>query len=425
MSTGRYRWVVLAVGCLGTMVTGALRQGMPALGPAFVDTFALSIGEVGLVFAALTAGITVGLVPWGMLADRLGERPILAGGLAGTAAGLVLAAWADTFALLLAGLFVTGFFGASATGASGRAIMGWFARAERGFVLGIRQTAIPLGGAAAALTLPAIALAAGLTEALLALAAFTLVAAAGGAVWMRDPPPRDPPAGFVAPPPTRDARIWRLGIGSGFFVMAQAAIIGFVVLFLVDARGMGVGQAALVLAAIQIASAVSRIVLGRRSDRTDRRIGPLRTSGMAGAALVALAALVAEAPLAVLIPLLVIGGAAMSSWNGLAFTAAAEIAGRARAGTAMSLQNTLVSILGAVASALFGVLVDATSWQAAYLVIALAPVAGWFVLRPLEADEQQRAAARRERLLEGRLDEVAPRQGREPDAAAVVHTVTP
>src|SRR5688500_13580444 len=239
------------------MVTGALRQGMPSLGPVFRDEFGLSVGEVGFVFASLALGMTVALIPWGALADRTGERPVLGGGLALTAGGLVLAATSDSFGLLLVGLFLTGVFGASATGASGRAIMGWFGRKERGLVLGIRQTAIPVGGALAALGLPAIALAASLEAALLALAGFTVFAALTGAILMRDPPPSESPAGFNPPPPTRDARLWRLGLGSGLLVMAQAAVIGFVVLFLHDDRGMSVSNAALVLAAIQLTSAVS------------------------------------------------------------------------------------------------------------------------------------------------------------------------
>lgn len=395
---GNYRWVVLAIGCLGTAVVGVLRQGLPALGPTFRDTFELSLGQVGFVFGTLTVGMTIGLVPWGALADRTGERRVLAGGLVLTAAALVLAALADTFGVLLAGLFLTGLFAASATGATGRAVMGWFGRAERGFVLGIRQTAIPLGGALAAVSLPAIAIATGLREALLTLAGFTLVAAVAGGVWLRDPPPSEAPPGFHAPPPTKDPRIWRLGIGSGMFVVAQAAVIGFVVLFLHDDHGLGLGEAAAVLAAIQVVSAVARIAIGRLSDRRGRRIAPLRGAGIAGGALVALAALLNDAPLGVLLPLIVLGGAAISSWNGLSFTVAAEISGRAKAGTAMSLQNTLVSVLGAIASPLFGALAGATSFATAYLVIAAAPVAGWWVLRPLEEDEQERAEARRERL---------------------------
>ena len=393
-----YRWVALAVGCLGTAVVGILRQGLPALGPEFRDAFALSIGEVGFVFGAMAAGMTVGMVPWGALADRIGERPVLSVGLLLGAGATVLAALAESFGLLLAALFLTGLMSSSATGATGRAVMGWFGRAERGFVLGIRQTAIPLGGALASVVLPAIAIGAGLREALLAVAGFTLVGAVAGAVWLRDPPHSEPPPGFFAPPPTRDPRIWRLGIGSGLFVMAQAAIVVFVVLFLHDEHGLGLGEAAAVLAAIQIVSAVARIAVGRLSDRRGRRIAPLRGVGIAGAALVATAALADGAPLAVLIPLLVLGGAAISSWNGLSFTAAAEISGRARAGTAMSLQNTLVSVFGAAASPLFGLLVGATSYATAYLVIAAAPVLGWWVLRPLEDDEEERVEARRQRL---------------------------
>ena len=394
----RYRWIVLAVGCVGTMVTGALRQGLPSLGPAFRDTFDLTVGEVGFVFAALALGMTVALVPWGALSDRIGERWVLGSGLMLTSGAIVAAAVSERFGLFLLGLFLTGVFGASATGASGRAIMGWFERKERGLVLGIRQTAIPVGGALAAVSLPAIALAGDLEAALLALAGFTLVAGLVGAIWMRDPPPSTPPPGFDARPPMRDARIWRLGFGSGLFVMAQAAVIGFVVLFLHDERGLSLGEAALVLAAIQLASAVARIVIGISSDRTERRIVPLRASGLVGAGLVALAAVLGDAPLVVLLPLLVVGGAAMSSWNGLAFTAAAEIAGRQRAGTAMSLQNTLVSVLGVVAAPLFGALVELSSYRAAYLAFSAAPVLGWWVLRPLEGEEEDRVEARRRRL---------------------------
>ncbi len=64
----------------------------------------------------------------------------------------------------------------------------------------------------------------------------------------------------------------------------------------------------------------------------------------------------------------------------------------------MSLQNTLVSVLGAIASPLFGALAGATSFATAYLLIAIAPVIGWWVLRPLEAEEEARAEERRKRL---------------------------
>ena len=54
--------------------------------------------------------------------------------------------------------------------ASGRAIMAWFPATELGLALGIRQTAIPIGGALAAATLPALASAGGTRLAFLFLA---------------------------------------------------------------------------------------------------------------------------------------------------------------------------------------------------------------------------------------------------------------
>jgi MFS family permease len=85
------------------------------------------------------------------------------------------------------------------------------------------------------------------------------------------------------------------------------------------------------------------------------------------------------------------------TWNGLAFTAAAEISGLARAGTAMSLQNTIISIGGALAPPVFGLLVEATSWTAAFGVLAVAPLAAFLVLAPLEGEEDERLAARARR----------------------------
>ena len=60
------------------------------------------------------------------------------------------------------------------------------------------------------------------------------------------------------------------------------------------------------------------------------------------------AAALANAPDAVLVPLLMGGGVLAMSWNGLSFTAAAEISGGAQAGRAMGMQNTLMRSAGAV-----------------------------------------------------------------------------
>jgi sugar phosphate permease len=389
-----YRWVILTTGAVGAGAFAALRMGLPSLGPAVRSEYGLSLGEVGLAFAAVTGGGMLTLVPWGALTDRIGERPVMASGLAGCALALVGAAVAPSYVALLVALFVAGMLGASATGASGRAVMGWFARSERGFALGIRQMALPLGGALASLTLPSLVGARGLDAAFVALAGLSFTAAVASLLLMRDPPPapnRRP--ALPAPPPTRDARLWRLGAGGALLVCAQASMLGFIVLFLHDAREVSAATAAAALAVVQLIGAGLRIVAGRRSDREGLRIAPMRRMAARNAALLAALAALATGPGPVLYPLLLVAAVATMTWNGLAFTAAAEISGRARAGTAMSLQNTIISVGGALAPAAFGVLVEATSWSAAFAVLAAAPLAAFLVLAPLEGEEDERLAA--------------------------------
>src|SRR5439155_22621056 len=97
----------------------------------------------------------------------------------------------------------------------------------------------------------------------------------------------------TAPAPLRDRRLWRLATGSGLLVLAQGGILGFIVIFLHDERGWSAPAAAGALAFLQIAGAVGRVAAGRRSDRREERIAPVRWLGFASAVLLATSALIA------------------------------------------------------------------------------------------------------------------------------------
>lgn len=396
----RYRWTILAVGVGAQASISALRLGLPSLAPALRSHYGLGLAQTGMVLASVSAGIVVGLLPWGELTDRVGERPVIAVGLSGAAAALVWAAFAPGFTALIAALAVAGLFGASATGATGRAVMSWFGRAERGMALGVRQTGIPLGGAFAALTLPTIAATWGLEAAMLFLAALCVAGAAAAARWLRDPPAEALSSRPLvdAPQPLRDRRIWRLGLGSGLLVVGQIGLVSFLVLYLHDERGWPAAQAAAALACVQIGGAAARIAIGRWSDRLGRRIDPLRRVGLAAAAALALATALAHAPAPVLFCALLLAGVLAMSWNGLSFTAAVEISGRHQAGRATALQNALLSLSAVGAPIAFAALVGAASWQAAWGALVFAQIAGALVIAPLAADEARRHAARTRRI---------------------------
>ncbi|MDX6542748.1 MAG: hypothetical protein QOK32_351 [Gaiellaceae bacterium] len=375
----RYRWVVLAAGTAAQASYSAIWFGVAVLAPALRDEHRLSLGKVGVLIASSLAGSVLSLIPWGIAADRFGERVVLGIGLAGSGAALLGAAHASSFSALAVLLGIAGLSGASVQSASGRAVMHWFDVGERGLALGIRQTAVPIGGFAASLTLPHIAAAGGTAWGLRALGLSCFVTAVVGAALLREGPQPEPSAS-PSVSPLRDRAIWILSAGSALVLAPQMCVVGFTVLFLHDRRGLSAGSAAAVLAVVQALGVAARIAAGRWSDRMRSRVRPLRRIALTISILVAVAAALLTAPLPILLPILVLAGALSMSWNGLSFAAAVEFAGHARSGVAIGLQQTLLNGSGAIMPGLFGVLVGLTSWPVGFLVVALFPLAGWRVL---------------------------------------------
>ena len=378
----RYRWTILALGTGAQTAYSAVFLGIPVLAPALQREYDLDLTEVGLAIAAANAGSVFTLLAWGLLADRVGERFVLGAGLAGCGAGLLVAAFAPSFAVLVLALTLGGAAGASVNAASGRAVMSWFRKDERGFALGIRQTALPIGGLLAAVLLPPIEAAGGVRAGLIALAAGCLAAAIAGASGLREAPHEESEVTDIGHP-VRDPRMWQLSIGSALVLAAQISILSFLILFLHAERGLSTAEAAAVFAVIQALGAAARILAGRWSDRLRARIAPLRKLALGLTVTLAAAAALLSAPLGLLIPVFVAAGALSLSWNGLSFTAAAELAGRRRAGAALGFQQTALAITSAVAPPVFAAVVEAGSWSLAYGLAAAMPVAGIAVMRQL------------------------------------------
>ena len=348
------------------------------LAPAIRSEFSLSLGQVGIVLGAEWIGLILALLPWGLAVDRFGERWTLAAGMLGCAACLAAAAFVDSFVPLVVLIALAGGAGGSVQSGSGRAIMNWFGREERGLALGIRQTAVPVGGVIGALALPAVVSAGGLEAAFLTLAGLSLAGALIGAAVLRERV-REHVAEAV-PWTLRDRTLWLVSWGSGLYLVAQIAVLGFLVLYLHDERGLSVAAGAAVLAGVNVLGAVFRIGGGRWSDVIGSRLRPLRRIGIALAVAMGASAAATAAPLGVAVPAFLVAGGLSMAWNGLSFTAAAEAAGEARSGAAIGFQQTVLSVVGAAVPPLFAALVVGTSWRTAYAVAAAIPLVGWWAL---------------------------------------------
>jgi MFS family permease len=84
----------------------------------------------------------------------------------------------------------------------------------------------------------------------------------------------------------------------------------------------------------------------------------------------------------------VAAGALAVGWNGLSFTATAELAGRERSGAALGFQQTALGLGCIVAPLAFAALVDATSWTVGFALLAVLPLGAFATFGSLLAAER-------------------------------------
>jgi sugar phosphate permease len=382
---GRGRWLILVVGLIAMTAGCTFQYGLAYLIPALRHAgFSLELASV--LVACPTAGLLLTLIGWGAAADRWGERVVLATGLGAAGLVLILARSVHGAAGLGVCLALAGAAGGSVFAASGRLILGWFARRERGLAMGIRQSAQPLGVALAAMTLPVLG-AGGTSAPFEFLGAFCLAAAAGVVAFVRDPPrPAPPGAGQPRPAsPYRQPILWRIHAASALLVVPQFTVATFALVFLVDARGWSVLAAGRLLAVAQACGAASRLGAGYWSDRVGSRMGPMRILALStGAGMLALAAAAAAGSSAA-VPVLLACGVVAVSTNGLAFTAVAEYAGSAWAGRALGIQNTGQNALAAATPPVMALAIGAIGYGASFAVVGAFPLVA-AVLVPVAAE---------------------------------------
>ncbi len=398
----RRRWLVLALGLGAQTSTCSFLYGLPMIAPQLRSHYHLSLGAVGAVVAAPGLGLLLTLIVWGAVADRFGERWVIAGGMAAASVALVAATAQRSVLALAVLLVVAGGAAASVNAASGRMVLGWFRPSERGLAMGVRQTGQPFGVGLAALVLPPVARLAGLGWALAVPAAPCGVFAVLVAVWALDPPRPPRPVRSATghldsrlASPYREPVLWRLHCASAMLVVPQFVVSAFSMVYLVDVRHWPSDEAGRLLFGAQVLGAAGRIGSGVWSDRVGSRLTPMRQLAVASAVIMLAGALGDHAHSAVVVPVLVVGAIVTVADNGLAFTSVAEIAGPFWAGRALGVQNTGQNVAATLTPPLLGLLITAGGYSWGFAVAAVFPVLA-VVLTPVGAERARlsRATAR-------------------------------
>ncbi|WP_426739134.1 MFS transporter [Plantibacter sp. 2H11-2] len=398
-------WTVLGLG-VAAQTAGTLFVSTPAfLIPLLHAERGMSLAEAGVLAAAPTLGMVLTLIAWGWLADRVGERIVIAGGLALTALAAAGAIAADSLIPSLGYgplgilLLLGGAASASTNSASGRIVVGWFPKDRRGLAMGIRQMSQPLGVTAAAVTVPSVAAASGISAALLISLVATGVLAVACTIGLRNPPrtvvPKpvstettpNPVAARPRNPYRGDGFLWRIHAVSILLVVPQFTLTTFALVWLVTDQGWNALAAGVLVGVAQFVGAIGRIGVGVLSDRVGSRVRPLRWVAVSAVVVMLLLAGVGllQWPMAVAVALVVASAVTVAD-NGLAFTSVAEMAGPAWAGRALGAQNTGQFIAASVVGPAVGALIGLVGYPLAFLAVAVLPALAIPII-PSEAAE--------------------------------------
>jgi len=381
-----YRWVILGVCWLAYIVTFMQRLSIGPLAPFLKEDLGLSSAEVGLFMSAAAFGYMLILIPAGWFVDTYGPRLSL---LVGEIVAGIFISGMFTVDSLPRGMFFMAMAGIGmgcVSPATTKAVVLWFPLRERAMAMGLKQTAVNIGGLVTAATLPILAISFGWNFGFLIIGMIAVTIGITSFVLYKDLPSEaiSPDASRPARPPaprtplleilkTRD--LWMVA-GTGFFVASvQFSTMAYYVLFLKEELHFAVVTAGFFLAALEAGGAFGKPLSGVMSDRifhgSRKKVYALMNTVSCAGCLV-FAFLQPDTPSWVIIPIAVIHGFCAIGWGGLSLTLMAEFAGKEAAGRAASISSMFVLGGNLLGPPLFGLIVDNTgSYRPAWKFLAV------------------------------------------------------
>ncbi|MGI9658663.1 MAG: MFS transporter [Gaiellaceae bacterium] len=377
------KWRSLVGATLAQVGLSFLEQGVPSLVPFLKRDLGLSSAVAGLFGTGINLGRSIAGPFSAGSVERLGERrAILLGcwsaGLLAIAAGLTKPAPLVLFLLVLSGTAQT-----VAVLAGINAVAIWFTTGARGIAMGVRQTAVPLGGVFAAAALPFLALSLGWRPALMIAGGMSLVTALVGVAIYRDHPSAERPERqelrTAIPAILRD-RWLRRAIAIGVVLAGgQYAVVAYVQLYVVEDLARSASYAAAVLVVTQAAGICGRMLWGFVSDIAfggSRREVLAAILGLGSAAALGMA-LMPRDQAWVAFPLAAVLGLSALSAPGMFLVQISDLSSRTLRVTTLGVAIGFIQAATFVVPPLFGLLDDLSgsfraSWFALAALFALA-----------------------------------------------------
>jgi MFS family permease len=341
--------------------------------PLWAAEFGLSFAQVGLIRTAYTGGMSAFQIPAGFLAERWGERPLLAAGTAVTALGFIAAGWAGGFVSLLALLLAAGLASGVQHPLSSSLVSKAYEEGGRRAALGTYNFSGDVGKAAIAAGVGLLAALIGWRAAGATYGVLGLFAAAGIAVVLRRL------ALGAAEAATADGATGGTGWGirdlRGFTALSAIGMIdnatrtGFLTFmgFVLIAKGSTVAGVGVALSLVFVGGAAGKFVCGLIADR----VGVIRTVVLTEAATTVAILTVIASPLPVALAVLPLLGVALNGTSSVLYGTVADLVRPERRARAYGLYYTLSVGASALSPSIFGLVSDAVGPATALTVVSM------------------------------------------------------
>ena len=347
--------------------------------PLWAKEFGLSFAQVGIIRSAYTGGMSLFQIPAGFLAERWGERWLLAVGTAVTAVGFIAAGWAGAFVPLLLLLLAAGLGSAVQHPLSSSLVSKAYETGNRRTALGTYNFSGDVGkaGVAAAIGLLAGLVgwrAAGAAYGVIGLGAAIAIVPLLSRLGAGGPVSRAAATGGATP-----AGGWGIRDGRGFSALCAVGMIdnatrtGFLTFmpFILMAKDLGVGGVGLAFSLVFIGGAAGKLVCGVIADR----VGVIRTVVLTEMATTVGILAVVAAPLPVALATLVPLGIALNGTSSVLYGTVADLVSSERRSRGYGLYYTLTIGASAAAPTVWGVVSDAAGVPTTLTLVSLVVLA--------------------------------------------------
>ena len=364
---------VLATACSIHFVHDGFSDILYVLLPLWAVEFRLTFAQVGLIRTAYSGGMALFQIPAGLLAERWGERRLLAAGTAVTACGFIVAGTVGGFLSLLTVLLIAGLGSGVQHPLSSSLVSKAYETGPRRAALGTYNFSGDLGKVAVPAAVAFAATVVGWRYASAAYGLFGVLAAAAIlGVLARLTPEMSEADRPVEPPAAssgwgiRDARGFRALTAIGMIDNATRTAFLTFLPFALIAKGSSVAGVGTALALLFAGGAVGKFVCGLVAER----LGVVRTVVLTEAATTLCILAIIAAPLPVALAILPLMGVALNGTSSVLYGTVADLVTADRRSRAYALYYSVTIATSALAPSLYGIVGDVAGVTATLVIVA-------------------------------------------------------